>query len=63
MHFCFTIACKRQCDPLDKVVCGTNGVTYANNCEMNKAADCLGQDIRKAYRAECEPEPRKGMCT
>lgn len=58
----FHTACKKVCRvAIDIPVCGTNGITYPNSCEMNKAAGCLDQDIRRAYRAECEEQPQKGM--
>ncbi|XP_072039204.1 uncharacterized protein [Amphiura filiformis] len=55
-------ACQVKCSPQKKVVCGNNGVTYDNNCELRRASACLGYPVWKAYRAVCEPPPVHGSC-
>ncbi|KAJ3113806.1 hypothetical protein HDU96_002897 [Phlyctochytrium bullatum] len=43
------------CPAVIDEVCGSNGVTYANSCELEKAKNCSGPStLAIAYRGKCE---------
>ncbi|KAK7080964.1 hypothetical protein SK128_018974 [Halocaridina rubra] len=47
---------ERVCRTRYKPVCGTDGNTYHNKCEMKKYSECLttGTKIKVAYKGECD---------
>lgn len=58
------VSCAMKCPPYEKtlksvvanpsrLVCGTDGITYRNLCEIKKAACILGRSIPVAYRGAC----------
>ncbi|KAJ6640905.1 putative cytochrome P450 6d5 [Pseudolycoriella hygida] len=58
------VSCATKCPPFEKtfksivsnpsrLVCGTDGVTYRNLCEIKRAACLLGRSIPVAYRGAC----------
>ena len=49
--------CQIQCQPIYEPVCGSDGVTYANECVL-KAEACIS---RKIITVESKGECAKGM--
>lgn len=60
------VSCAMKCPPYEKtlksvsnpsrLVCGTDGTTYRNLCEIKRAACLLGRSIPVAYRGPCNGE-------
>ncbi|XP_043244831.1 agrin-like, partial [Amphibalanus amphitrite] len=46
--------CPRTCVPHNDPVCGIDGVTYANECEMKVAACNKQQFVTAAYKGDCD---------
>ncbi|XP_068213252.1 tomoregulin-1-like [Palaemon carinicauda] len=44
-----------KCPKVRKPVCGSNGVTYSNECVLEAAA-CKGENVTLAYTGECDSE-------
>ena len=38
-----------------RVICGTNGVTYSNECHMKREACLQQRDIHKLHDGDCRP--------
>jgi hypothetical protein len=50
-----TIECLYNCGNLVSKVCGTDGVTYQNFCQLNKKACETGGLVRFQHYGECSP--------
>lgn len=61
------VSCAMHCPPYEKtlrsvvsnpsrLVCGADGTTYRNLCEIKRAACILGRSIPVAYRGACNGE-------
>lgn len=48
--------CHFNCTDEKKHICGSNGITYKNQCELEKARCELNTDIDIEYSDECECE-------
>lgn len=59
------VSCTMRCPPYDnaakssitnpsKLVCGTDGITYRNLCDIKRAACLSGRSIPVAYRGPCK---------
>ena len=42
-----------QCEFTFKPVCGTDGVTYSNACNLKQTANALGLTIEVSYQGRC----------
>ena len=42
-----------MCPAVYRPVCGTDGKTYSNNCELGKQACKSGSSLAVAYKGEC----------
>ena len=44
-----------QCEFTFNPVCGTDGVTYSNACNLKNTADALGLSIAVSHKGRCTP--------
>ena len=51
--------CPEFCTSLYDPVCGSNGVTYGNECEMNKATCNEETEVTVAFKGRCADGPGK----
>ena len=59
IKMCFYLSeCPKFCPALYAPVCGNNGVTYSNACELGVAA-CKNPRIEKAHNGPCDGEAIK----
>ena len=48
------INCMSQCtENLVRPVCGNDGITYRNRCELQKVVNCQGKDVKFQHDGEC----------
>ena len=47
-------ACRRVCSMNYDPVCGSDGKTYSNSCELEMLSDCAGLPIDMFHKGECE---------
>ncbi|XP_049546534.1 uncharacterized protein LOC125957707 isoform X2 [Anopheles darlingi] len=59
---CVTCAIAGDCRGVDRspksMVCGTDGITYPNVCELKRQACLIGRAIPVAYRGRCNGAPK-----
>lgn len=52
---CQRMQCTQNCTDVSvQRICGSNGVTYDNMCELNKSRCELAQDITMLYEGQCK---------
>ncbi|XP_071782268.2 follistatin-related protein 1-like [Centroberyx gerrardi] len=51
--------CLQQCDASDHWVCGSNGRSYRNHCELHREACVTQTKIHLAHRGHCLEKPTK----
>ncbi|XP_067298741.1 follistatin-related protein 1a [Pseudorasbora parva] len=49
-----TCLCVEQCKPHKRPVCGSNGKTYRNHCELHRDACLTGLKVQVAHHGHCE---------
>ncbi|KAK2187226.1 hypothetical protein NP493_172g00020 [Ridgeia piscesae] len=49
--------CRQKCPARQRPVCGNDGLTYNNQCELNRAACLGGSRIRRKFKGTCEDGP------
>nr|XP_055060561.1 follistatin-related protein 1a isoform X1 [Misgurnus anguillicaudatus] len=49
-----TCMCVEQCKPHKRPVCGTNGKTYRNHCELHRDACLTGLKVQISHDGHCE---------
>nr|6JZA_A Chain A, Follistatin-related protein 1 [Mus musculus] len=49
-----TCLCIEQCKPHKRPVCGSNGKTYLNHCELHRDACLTGSKIQVDYDGHCK---------
>ncbi|NXX81462.1 FSTL1 protein, partial [Urocolius indicus] len=52
-----TCLCIEQCKPHKRPVCGSNGKTYLNHCELHRDACLTGSKIQVDYDGHCKGNP------
>uniref|UniRef100_A0AAY5EBI3 Follistatin-related protein 1 n=1 Tax=Electrophorus electricus TaxID=8005 RepID=A0AAY5EBI3_ELEEL len=57
-----TCLCMEQCKPHKRSVCGSNGKTYRNHCELHRDACLTGLKIQVAYNGPCEGKTSVVVC-
>lgn len=48
------------CWPIDQPVCGSDGLTYRNQCELNNAM-CENESLKTEYPGPCNPAKSQGL--
>ena len=49
--------CKESCPNHEKPVCGSNGITFPNHCELHRTSCSEGKKISIKYNGECKGQP------
>jgi len=49
--------CKQSCPDHEKPVCGSNGMTFPNHCELHRTACLEGKRISIKYNGTCKGQP------
>ncbi len=63
MCVCVCVCLDQQCKPHKRSVCGSNGKTYRNHCELHRDACLTGLKVQVAHdghckdKCECAPHP------
>ncbi|NWH74330.1 FSTL1 protein, partial [Piaya cayana] len=55
-----TCLCIEKCKPHKRPVCGSNGKTYLNHCELHRDACLTGSKIQVDYDGHCKGNPVSG---
>lgn len=55
-----SLALSQQCKPHKRPVCGSNGKTYLNHCELHRDACLTGSKIQVDYDGHCKGNPVSG---
>lgn len=55
-----SLAFSQQCKPHKRPVCGSNGKTYLNHCELHRDACLTGSKIQVDYDGHCKGNPVSG---
>ncbi|KAK3530435.1 hypothetical protein QTP86_024345, partial [Hemibagrus guttatus] len=58
-----TCLCMEHCKPHKRSVCGSNGKTYRNHCELHRDACLTGLKIQVAYDGHCEEKKTGKVAT
>ncbi|GFQ94824.1 agrin [Trichonephila clavata] len=48
-----TCQCPPTCEPVMRPVCGSDGHTYHNDCDLNRQSCLMKREVTLAYRGEC----------
>lgn len=52
-----SLALPQKCKPHKRPVCGSNGKTYLNHCELHRDACLTGSKIQVDYDGHCKGNP------
>lgn len=55
-----SLVLSQQCKPHKRPVCGSNGKTYLNHCELHRDACLTGSKIQVDYDGHCKGNPVSG---
>lgn len=58
-----TCMCKESCPDYEKPVCGSNGITFPNHCELHRTSCLEGKKISIKYDGECKGQPTQPPLT
>lgn len=58
-----TCMCKESCPDHEKPVCGSNGITFPNHCELHRTSCLEGKKISIKYDGECKGQPTQPPLT
>jgi len=51
--------CVAYCPPYESPVCGTDNVTYQNECKLHKMNCKMGKKVKVAKRSKCDRRSNK----
>ncbi|XP_071826250.1 double-headed protease inhibitor, submandibular gland-like [Apostichopus japonicus] len=54
--------CFQSCFSMFQPVCGTDGLTYGNQCELENAKECVYSAIKLAHDGECTDSSSTSAC-
>lgn len=55
--------CKKSCPDHENLVCGSNGVTFPNHCELHRTSCLEKKNISIKYNGECRGQPTQPPLT
>ncbi|GFW86669.1 hypothetical protein TNCV_4334531 [Trichonephila clavipes] len=58
-----TCQCPPTCEPVMRPVCGSDGHTYDNDCDLNRQSCLMKREVTLAYRGECDHHRNPNILT